>query len=316
MNSLKSAWLSVILLPCLLGGKESQLSLSATHNMAFIGDRIGVTLLVKADMAIDDFSAVLETEKAICELVKEGGVSKRVVPEGVVLEQKFELSFFDLGDYTIGPARVTLFSRGEKLAELSTNEVPIMIKSLLKEDAAELEPGKPPLLMSGSPLYLLQILWFPSVIMAFLLGIWLLSKKRRKKGVSRSITLTPLQVLEKELGRLFDERLFEKGFMVLFFLRLTQSLKKFLHGWHGIDAEEMTTEELRQKLDALANVPLRGASLIRIFENADLVKFARHELVQSEYDEICRLTKMIVGIYREEERLRVAESLRAREARV
>jgi len=300
-----------LLLLCsqVLLGKETQVSLSATHNLAYIGDRVGVTLLVKSDLGVDDIAVKLVINEKNCALVKEGEITRRIVPEGIVLEQKYELAFFDLGEFEIGPAQVTLFSQGEKKAELISNEVPISVKKILKNQKTELEPGKPPIFLSGSPKYLIDMLWLPVLIGAALLGLWLVYRKNKRVIAPQKILLTPLQKLQQELKRLFEERLYEKGFQVLFSLKLTHSLKKFIRGWHRFDAEEMTTEEIRAKLFKFVPDSPAIRALIRIFESADLVKFACYELNPTEYEDMCRQIEVIVSECHEVERKRAEEMM-------
>ncbi len=302
---MKRIWL-LLVFPALLCSKETQVSLSATHNLAYLGDRIGVTLLLKAESSIDDMYVDLAVEEKVCEIVQSGVVVKRIVPEGIVLEQKYELAFFNLGDFTIGPAKVDVYSQGEKVSELLSNGVPITIKPILQEEEVDLEAGKPPLYMSGSPLYLLRLIWIPIVMVVVSSGLWFLIRKNRRVKAIGVPALSPFRVLENELKRLMDERLFEKGFQVLFFLRLTHTLKKFLQGWHGVDAEEMTTEEIKRNMDGLMLSPKAGPALTRILDSADLVKFARYEMSPEEYDDIAGNLKLVVAVYAEEERKKEA----------
>lgn len=305
---MKRIWL-LLIFPLVLCSVETQVSLSATHNLAYLGDRIGVTLLLKADPAVDDMSAELKVDGKVCEMIDSGNVTRRIVPEGIVLEQKFELAFFDLGDFSIGPAKVSVFSGGETLSQIVSNEVPITIKPILEGEESELVEGKAPVYLQGSPLHLLRLIWVPAVLMALMLGLWILLRSNRRKKVVSPVRQSPFKLFESELKRLFEERLFEKGFQVLFFLRLTHVLKKFLHGWHRVDAEEMTTEEIREKLNGLMPNAKAWSALTRVLESADLVKFARYDMQKEEFEIISGNLKEMVRSYGLEEQKKEAAAL-------
>ncbi len=304
-------WMLLFLLTARIGAKEVQISLSASHNLAFVGDRIGITLLVKANTEVDRISAELSINKQVCEMLGQDSVVKRVVPEGVVFEQRFELAFFELGDFDIGPAQVTLYSPSGKPSGLKSNLVPITIRTILKDQQTELEPGKPPLSMPGSPWYLLRLIWLPLTVIVLAGAIFLVLRKGRRKQSPAPAPRSPLQTLELELQRLFAEQLFEKGFQILFSLRLTQSLKKFLHAWHAVNAEEMTTDEICVKMNGLTPDPGAWTALNQILSGTDLVKFARYEMKQDEFAEIRDRIGLIVASYQSEERRRTAALLAA-----
>lgn len=297
--------LACIVLMALLGwlkAGETQVSLSATHNLALIGDRIGVTLLVKAERDTVNIEVDLLVDPQVCEIVAKGVVSKRTVPEGVVLEQKYELAFFDLGDFDIGPARVVLLDGEDKETDLSSNRVPITIKESVRREDQELAPGKAPRILSGSPLYLLKMVWLPLSLLLLGLAAWFLIRKSRKGVPDAQIVLSPLQIFEKEMNDLLSEGLFEKGFKMLFFLRLTHVMKKFLQGWHKINAEEMTSEELCWVLQKEKNGSPALPEITAILGKADLAKFARYEVNREEYGQLCEMIEALRTKYRQKER--------------
>lgn len=305
-----------LLLSFLLTASAPQVSLSATHNLAYIGDRIGVTLLVKADGQFDPQTVVLDNQGQKFELISEGRLEKRIVPEGVVWEQKYELAFFDLGDFIIGPARVTYNDHVVQAGELSSNEVPIKIKGLVSDAAQELEPGKRPLELSGSPAYLLKKVWLPMLLMACLLVLIILLTRKKKPLPPVVSSLSPVQWLESELKKLGDERLLEKGFQILFALRLTHVLKVFIRQFYRIDAEEMTTEELLARLDGHLPAPTAEDAIKKILQAADLVKFARYEMTLSEQEVLGRNTRQFTEIHRREEQKRQEVAMKGDERHV
>jgi hypothetical protein len=282
----------------------SQVTLSATHNLAYVGDRIGVTLLVKADASLELLSAVLSKDSQKYELISEGRLEKRVVAEGVVWEQKYEVAFFDLGDFTIGPAQVRVCEADNETTELVSNDVPIRIKALLKGDNPELEPGKPPLVMTGSPLHLLRRLWLPLLILCALAALIVVLTRKKRPLVEKAVPLSPVSRLERGLKKLMQEKLFEKGFQVMFFLRLTHLVRVFIKGFHGLDAEEMTSEELRNRLQGRLPHPAAEEALYALLKGADLVKFARHEMPVWEYELILDRLGLFVAHHRQEEQKR------------
>jgi hypothetical protein len=108
------------------------------------------------------------------------------------------------------------------------------------------------------------------LLMAFLIDRYL--KKRKKKERSDEVTLIPvdirvLQALDRMEAEGFDDAR-------LFYFNLTATVKMYLDGRFGLDAPEMTTEELLPAINTLPVEKQQGISLKELLKRSDPVKFA------------------------------------------
>jgi len=118
------------------------------------------------------------------------------------------------------------------------------------------------------------------LILAILTALFLYLKKRMKKknDLQNRSTLPPDELAFTLLDGLLDvERIDGK----VFYFRLSAILRGYIQGRYGINAPEMTTEELLPAIDRL-DVPKELLKNVReLFHSSDPVKFAGSPAVQS-----------------------------------
>lgn len=204
-------------------------------------------------------------------------VGDLAIREGVQsLQVVLTIACYETGQLTL-PAFEVRFtdpagdSRVEKGPEVSVN-----IFRLLPEDAKEPRDIK-------GPEKLPPDLWTPlgiaagvgfAVLLFYLLLVLL--RRRRKKALEQKIQLPEPYAYAVERfasGRL--ETALDDGDLEGFYTELTDIVREYLEGRYGVQALEMSTTEI---LRALRKEPIDGfllTDLRRLFEHADLSKFAR-----------------------------------------
>ncbi len=125
------------------------------------------------------------------------------------------------------------------------------------------------------------IFWWilAAVLVVLLLLVFLYLWKRRKRPMRHTLTpsLPPETTALKSLDELADvERIEGK----IFYFRLSAILRNYLRGRYGINAPEMTTEELIPKLERLHTDQDLVQELKNFFRTADPVKYADTPPVQ------------------------------------
>lgn len=131
------------------------------------------------------------------------------------------------------------------------------------------------------------IVWTGGIILLALLALlgWWLWRRyfaRLKKLIGRG--LTPPEMALKQMNALESERLIEHKKIKEFYTRLSDTVREYLMKAYGIQAMDLTSNELLYALDDLAErQPVRHtdnyrkaiARLAEFMDEADLVKFAR-----------------------------------------
>jgi hypothetical protein len=129
-----------------------------------------------------------------------------------------------------------------------------------------------------------------SVIAAMLVwgAIIVIRKFRKKRRVDEPvINPDPAHIIAfRELEKLKEEQLWQKGELKYYYTRLTEILRHYLENRYGVCSLEMTTSET---LEALIKTGFKKdesfATLKAILNGSDLVKFAKYKPEPAENDE-------------------------------
>jgi len=206
------------------------------------------------------------------------------------ITDKYLVTSFDSGYYQVPPM----------YAELKNNEG---IK-LFYSDYAQLEVMRVLIAPADSTLKIYDIIRpyrapvtigeiIPWVLAAALVAalIWyvlrLVKKFRKKeKGVEEVIINEPAHIIAfRELERLRNDQVWQKGEIKLYYTRLTEILRQYLENRYNVFSLELTTAET---LDALVKTGFKRDEhydkLRSILSGADLVKFAKHNPEPTEND--------------------------------
>ena len=125
-------------------------------------------------------------------------------------------------------------------------------------------------------------IWIPVLI--WLLFRYIRKYKKNKREVSIYVSPDPAHVVAfRELEKLKDEKLWQKGEIKKYYTRLTEILRQYLEKRYGVYSMEMTTSET---LESLVNTGFRkdeSYTMLRsVLTGADLVKFAKYKPEPSE----------------------------------
>jgi hypothetical protein len=292
---------------------ETQVSISLSDNLAFIGDRILVKVIVKTTADADRITVEPPVRKDF-EILLENPTRKRKQQDYTVLEKDLEIAFFKTGEFYVGPFRTGLNKNDKVIETRETNSVPVTVKSVLKEEDKDIKPLKDPVEIRGNPKYIIRyvLLALAVVVLIVLLILWI--KKRKKKAVKEEEPLlSPLEELELKIKELYRMNLFEKGKVKLFFLDLTQIIKQFLHRTYGFNAEDFTTYETFYELKRRETEAVLLNNMEFLFNTADLVKFAKFIPDAAVLEEVSGKLEHTIGIYKKRAALLAQENMETQE---
>ena len=128
------------------------------------------------------------------------------------------------------------------------------------------------------------VAWVTGVLAAvglLVAGILYLRRRRRSRPENLP-ALLPHERFQRQLDALAAEELPRSGRGREYFFRLSEMIREYVGALHGLNALDLTTEEI---LAALARSELRGfdrGGLAAFCRQSDFVKFARHEATESE----------------------------------
>ena len=269
-----TVFIFLLLITAIELASDTQVSISVSDNLATIGDRIRLKVIVKTTSEADNITE--KTFQKDFEVLKQAPYRKRKQQDYMVFEKEIEIAFFKTGDYNVGPIEIHLKKENKVIETRETNSIPVTIKSVLKEEDKDIKPLKDLIEIKGNPFYILKyvIIAVVFIIAVILLILWLKKRKRKTREVEKPL-LSPLEEFEMRVKELFDRKLFEKGKIKLFFLELTQVLKRFLHRTYRFNAEDFTTYETLYDLKKHEGEVLIVNNMEFLFNTSDLVKFAK-----------------------------------------
>jgi hypothetical protein len=275
----------------------TQVSISVSENLAFIGDRIRLKIIVKTTSDVDNINVKTMTQDF--EILEQTAAQKRQEQDSLIFEKVAEIAFFKTGDFNVGPFVIEL-KKNEKVMETrETNSVPVTIKTTLKEEDKDIKPLKNLLEIKGNPWYLLKYVFgVLAVILITLLILFFLKRRKAKAEAAPKRLLSPLEELEVRIKELYQQSLFEKGKMKFFFIELTVILKQFLHRNYQFNAEDFTTYETLYDLKKRESEASLLNNLEYMFSISDLVKFAKYIPEEDALNELAKKIEDTIGIYK------------------
>ncbi len=257
---------------------------SADKSEAYIGDRIKYVVKVSAKPGVEiEFPKI---RGALGPFVVKGSEASGPVARstGTEYAQSYTLTIYTTGPCSIPGQEVRYRTHGAEWARLSTNAVPLQVKSLLAEDptAKDIRDIKGILALPRNP-FLWIAVWIAALGLASAVSLWLW-----KIFFLREKTLPPKPahvIAYEELERIKMSGLIADGKVKEYYFRLSRCIRHYLENRFLFRAPEMTTEEfLIAARDSGKLADAQKASLKAFLSSADMVKFAKYGPTREEID--------------------------------
>lgn len=198
----------------------------------------------------------------------------------MLVKQDIVIQSFDSGLYPIGPLALVTANRDTIFSNLLSLKVnPVNI------DTLQTIHSFAPVMNADSrwwdflPDWLIDYWVFCLIaLLVILVGIyvWLfLKKKVTVPFVPKAKPVSPYDAALASLDNLRDKHLCENGMEKEYYTDLTDILRQYLDGRFGINAMEMTSSQILNRLDNHPEIKQHHDLVARVLEIADYVKFAK-----------------------------------------
>ncbi len=248
-----------------------------------IGDQLLFTLRVEADAQVDfSLPAITDTLSRSLEVLYPVSADTTLAERTRRVEHKYLITSFQEGMQVLPAQRVVYSYRGKTDTALSMPLV-VSVYEPAVDTTQAIKPIKPPI---NTPLTFREALpWIGLGMGALLLvsaavvAIRYLRRRRRDPEVFSLKPRDPPHVIAfRELDRLKEEKLWERGHVKAFYTRLTEITRTYIERQYGIPAMERTTGEIIQAFRrSNTENGLLEEMLGDLLTVADLVKFAKEE---------------------------------------
>jgi len=303
-------------------GQDAQVTVASRVDKSRIkiGDLIRYTVTVTHPKAVDARTPGTGANLGGFE-IRNYSVPEPKEKKGVVVsEYEYTISTFFPGEFVIPPLPVAYKVPGDTAVHvIATPSIKIVVESMKPSEAGDIKDIKPPVEIPLNWWLLLMKAGIGLLVVGLAVGGFLLYRRWKSgKGilpVRGEPPKPPHEIALEALDRLKASDLLEKGEIKLFYIELSEIIRRYIGGRYFVVAMEMTTTEVLDGLSS-ANLHEGDFELFKaFFHRCDWVKFAKYipkteettETLQSAYDIVHR-TKIILTPAAEEEMETIASA--------
>ncbi|MFQ5550204.1 MAG: hypothetical protein ACE5FJ_03090 [Gemmatimonadales bacterium] len=280
--------MSVLALAFVLLQQSSSVELSLSSDTLTLGQPISATYTIRYDRGLN----VVWPETAEPFEVRGIDTVSATDETGTALTVTYALTAFQLGEQEL-PAMRFLITGGGIVDSVVAPARGVTVVSVGLDESGDIRDIKPPL---GIPRR-----WWPQVLLtvaALIAAAWLWHRRgRRTAGSDATIASTrpPHELALEALERLAQSDLLDRGKIKRYYIMLAAILRTYVTGRWSIDALDMTTDELMQKLGHADLAPDDRDVAGHILRQCDLVKFAKHRPGRAASRDTFELTRSLIA---------------------
>jgi len=273
----------VLLVPAPSHAQVLRVHASVSSDSILIGDQVEFRIRVEAIEGVDfRLPRITDTLSAGIEVLTPASADTVSSQERVIVDHAYRITSFEAGMQHVPPQPV-VYSFGQQTDTALSLPLYVSVCEPEVDTSAQIMPIKQPI---NTPVTLQEALpWIGLGFAAWMVGslvyalVWMYWKRKRDPEIFTYRPVEPAHVVAfRELDRLREEKLWEKGMVREFYTRLTGITRQYIERQYGIPAMERTTREI---LDAFRRSNpddgILDEMLKELLELADLVKFARED---------------------------------------
>jgi hypothetical protein len=254
-------------------------SLKADSNQIVIGDFLNVRLTVKHSKDVKIALPKLIDTLGNMELVSESKTDTTTEGGNVLLTKTFTVSAYDSGEFHAGPLKVYFANSYGNTDSVFSNEVAVLVNTLEVDTSKPIKPIKAPLEVPYTWQEFMYYIIGAVLLILLIVAAWLMWRKyktNKPAEAERPRPKDPAHVWAKrELKKLEEEMLWQKGEVKTYYSRLTDILRMYLEYRYEWLALESTTEEISAEIEKYDINDVAKKLLLDTLRSADLVKFAK-----------------------------------------
>lgn len=205
---------------------------------------------------------------------------------------------FDSGYYEI-PGLQYVVGRDTLLSNIvQVNVVPVKAQATDPiEDYTDVEAVPPGSWLDKMPDWVLNYWWALAIgliIIVAVVFVIVYIMKHRKAAPKKKPELPPYEEAIRSLQELKAKQLWEKGNDELYFVELTDILRRYISRRFGVSAPEMTTTQFLEEVRHNPVLTGHDNALKRLLELADFIKFAKGRSLPYENEEAFTIVRRFV----------------------
>ena len=235
------------------------------------------------DFSIDSLSEQID-------IIKRGEVERTAdADSNVIVKQQLTLMAFDTGHIQVPSVGLTYARSFDDPGRLKAYTDPVNLYSttMTVDTTQAYKPIVPPI---AAPVKFKEVFpWILGVLLLALIafGVWYWLKHRKPKvdadgNIISGPVIPPYDKAVGDLEQLRQQKLWQSGKVKEYFSTLTDIAREYIEGQFGVNAVEMTTDDILEEVKPLHFSQETYAKLKETMEVADLVKFAKYSTTNLE----------------------------------
>ena len=282
--------------PALSQEPKAQLKTSIDATSVTIGDVVTVKLSVKHPETLKIAFPAVGTSLGQWTVRSSKHLPLSKLTDGNVEDGlELQLAAYKTGDLEVPALNVEAVKASGEKESLASEPIKVVVQSVLTGQQDTLKDLKPQAELKADYkpfLFLLAALASAAYLVYRLVRFF---KNRKKAPLPKPERIRSAEEVAREaIERLLARKLAEQGQFKLFYLELSEIIKRFLGRKLGVHSLERTTEEFTRDLRAIS-VPSAQYRMIREFlEDCDLVKFAKYRPGAEEVEQIITRSRSMI----------------------
>jgi hypothetical protein len=254
---------------------QGKVWLDTTHIL--IGDQVNLNLEIKSMPRTNIVFPELKDSIGKLEIVYVSPIDTQKIGNGYLLKRHYTLTCFDSGVFVV-PSLTFLYQKQNisTLSTLATDSLFLRVSTVAVDTTKDIKDIKnivefPRSLWDYLP-YIVAVLLLAAIVYL----AYYLIRKRKRRELPIELRVPPHILALEALKQLDSEKLWQKGQIKEFHIRLSEIVRTYIERRFKIPALEMITSEI---ISALELNEIAESQLIekmqKSFEISDLVKFAK-----------------------------------------
>ena len=266
----------------------AELRASVDRTVATTGDLITYTVEVERDPGVEVELDEPGADIAGFRIVDLGRAPAETLASGRLLERRwYELRADLVGAYVLPALTATYSQPSGPGGDLETGEISVEVESVLPEDRSEATDIRDikPLRRIDTPAS--WLLWPGLALAAVALGlaVWWWRRRRPDGSAPEAPPVPPYDLAIRELERLRRTDFSDLRELRRYYFDVSSVIRAYVEGRFGLNATDLTTEEILGRLDGLVRLEsLQARRLERFLVATDQVKFAARLPVPEEIE--------------------------------
>jgi hypothetical protein len=289
--------LTIIVSSFCLQAQTISISASTDTTDYLVGDFINYNIEVIAKENIQVLDPIIPDTLSQLELISVIEAVRSESDESITTNYQFILAGYDSISATIPPVAIEYRSEQDTiLKKITTDPITVNIHTVPVTTAEEIKDVKSPLTIAFDWIEL--ILWLAIALVVIIVG-WILYKRYKKKKseapIEKKIIKIPVHVKAlTALDELEGQKLWQQGKVKEYHSRITEIIRVYFEDRFDLPAMELPTTESLDRLRNIKDAENITELTFDFLSNADLVKFAKFQPLQSVNDEMMAQARDII----------------------